>query len=286
MLSAACRCSADRAAPTGLHSADGRPSTARRGRGGGVAAVELAGQAVGDGGLAGQDRGQGVGLFAGAGHADQGDHFGVRQRPADQQIEGPGVLAVQVGGQRHEQMAAAEHLPPGQLPVRPRASRRASAGRSSSVSCGGGPTSLAARVDGGGQAVDRPADRRQLVPPAGHQLGLDAVSLWPAGGPGGHRPGLVGVLAAPCAFGVDLAPPASSAPPSPRRERRRCASAAASPTGPDRPRWRSPTRPPPGPPPPGRPWWRRADAPATRRCRPPSSRPCSSSISTRLANST
>ena len=85
---------------------------------GGIGAFQLAGDGVGDGLLGGQYRRQGVGLFAGAGHADQGDHFRILQGPTDQKIERSGVLAEEVRGQFHEYVAAGEHLPPGQFPVR------------------------------------------------------------------------------------------------------------------------------------------------------------------------
>ena len=100
-----------------LRSRDGLLDRRRKGDGG-VAAVQLAGDGVGDGGFGGQHRRQGVGLFAGARHAHQGDHFRILEGPAHQKIERPGILAEQVRSQFDEQMAAGEHLPSGQFPVR------------------------------------------------------------------------------------------------------------------------------------------------------------------------
>ena len=85
---------------------------------GGVGAPQLAADGVGDGLLGSQHRRQRMRLFASAGHADQGDYFGIPQRPIYHEIERSGVLAEQVRGQFHEHMAAGKHLPPGQFPVR------------------------------------------------------------------------------------------------------------------------------------------------------------------------
>ena len=62
-------------------------------------------------------------------------------------------------------------------------------------------------VDGGGQALGRPAHRGNFCSPALHERPDRLVAFGLAGGPGGHAPGPVGGLAAPLALGFYLGRP-------------------------------------------------------------------------------
>ena len=57
-------------------------------------------------------------LFAGSGHTDQRYHFGVGQGSVDKSLEHFWELAQEVGGERHDHLAAGEDLPAGQVSVR------------------------------------------------------------------------------------------------------------------------------------------------------------------------
>ena len=148
-----------------------------------------------------------------------------------------------------------------------------------------GRSLAAASIAAARRSAGQPTEASSASPPV-DQVGLGSCRPWPCGWCGRPPPGPGRTCRPGGRTRRRSPPPAWSAPPSPRRGHRRSASARASPTAPGRPRSHSPARPRPGRRPPGRPWWRRADAPATTRCRPPSSRPRWSAISTRLASST
>ena len=88
---------------------------ALRGGDGPVGAAQLAGQALGDGALPGQHRRQRVGPLAPPGHTDQGHDLGVGQGPVHQALEHLRLLPEELRGQGHDQVAAGEHLAPGQV---------------------------------------------------------------------------------------------------------------------------------------------------------------------------
>ena len=265
----------------GLGPGDGRLESSL-GHRWGVAAGELTPEALGDGGLPGEDRGERVDRLPRSRHPDERDRFRVGERPVDERVEERRVLAVQVRGEGDDHVTAGEHLAPGQVAVISQDLRHEPA----SLLERHRPDTSSGGVDRRGQALDGPAGCGQLGPPAAHELALCLVLLGPAGGAGGDTAGPVGRLAAALALGLDLGCPLrvqlhdlvgdAGDPPVPESAR----------TGPGPPRSHSPARPLPGPP------ARRPTMVAACRCSRHSAvsaafhPPRSSFISTRLASST
>jgi hypothetical protein len=152
------------------------------GDGGDVAAHQLASEALGDGCLTGEHRGEGVNLLPRALDPDEGDGLRVGEGTLYKWDEERRVLAVQMGGEGDDHMTAGEHLAPCEVTVVSQDDGEKPTG----VLQRHRPSAAFGGLDRLGQPLDRPAGGFELRSPPAHQLSLCLVLFGRPGRAGGH----------------------------------------------------------------------------------------------------